>query len=333
MRLPPKLKENDHIRIIAPSSSGCLISEANIQIATEVLNSLGFRVSFGQNVFKRNDIMSTAINERLEDLHTAFSDPDIHGILTIIGGYNANELLPYIDYPLIQNNPKVFCGYSDITALQNAFLARSNLITYSGPHFSSFAMQKGADYCITHFKKMVMHHEPVTINASLNWSEDAWYLDQEKRYFIPNAGPFIIQPGKARGRIIGGNLPTLSLLFGTPYLPDLQNAILFIEADAYTDRVDIQEFTRALHALSQQPHMKTVRGLVLGRFESKFGITREHLKDIIKTLPLFERIPIVADLDFGHTTPFFTFPIGGACTLDVTPQTLDIILRDDIMSE
>ncbi len=329
MYAPPKLRPNDHVRVIAPSSSGSIISEANIKIATKVLNDLDIRVSFGRSVFKHNNVMSTTITERLDDLHEAFSDPDIHGILTVIGGYNSNELLPYIDYSLIRSNPKIFCGYSDITALQNAFLAKSNLITYSGPHFSSFAMRKGADYLIEHFKKVIMDHDSVTIKPSSHWSEDAWYIDQETRHFIPNSGPYIIQPGKGRGRIIGGNLPTLSLLFGTPYVPDLSHAILFIESDSYTAGVDAMEFTRDLHAFFQQPHMDTIQGLVLGRFERKFDLTRDHLREIIRSLPLSDKVPVIADLDFGHTMPFFTFPIGGKCDLNVTSQSLDIILNND----
>lgn len=149
---PNNLKPGDEIRVIAPSRSLCVVSEENRTIASQKLEELGFRLSFGKHVSECDRFYSSSIESRLEDLHDAFLDSNVKGILTVLGGYNSNQLLSQIDYDLILRNPKCFCGFSDITALQNAFLTQSGLITYSGPHYSTFAMKKGLQYTIDNFK-------------------------------------------------------------------------------------------------------------------------------------------------------------------------------------
>lgn len=90
---------------------------------------------------------------RIKDLHEAFLDNNVKMILTAIGGYNSNQLLRYIDYDIIKNNPQIICGFSDITALLNAIYTKSGLVTYSGPHFSNFGMNKGLEYTIRYFNE------------------------------------------------------------------------------------------------------------------------------------------------------------------------------------
>lgn len=120
MHTPSPLKKGGHIRVIAPSRSASILSKEGISQAKKRLESLGFTVSFGQHVFECDIHSSSSIEHRLSDLHEAFKDDEVDGILTAIGGFNCNELLPYIDYDLIRQHPKVLCGYSDITALANA---------------------------------------------------------------------------------------------------------------------------------------------------------------------------------------------------------------------
>lgn len=329
MIIPPKLRPGQMVRVIAPSRSGCIINADTLNHATKTLENLGLSVSFGGSVFSKNAALSTSIEERLVDLHEAFQDPSVHGIFSIIGGYNSNELLPYVDYALIKKNPKILCGYSDITALQNALLARINLVTYSGPHFSSFGMQQGAEYLLDHFKKMLIQEDGrLTLDASPYWSDDPWFMDQKNRTFHTNEGPWVIQEGSVGGQIMGGNLCTFMLLFGTPYMPTLSNSILFIEGDAFTNGHDVEELTRALHGLSQQIGFDQVKALAFGRFESKFGMTRAHLEWLLKAIPHFQKIPIVANLDFGHTMPITTLPIGGYADLKITQEKTTIIIQD-----
>ena len=140
--IPPKLRPGDEIRVIAPSRSLSVIPDDQHAIATERMAELGLRVSFGRRVRQQDEFSSSPVASRVADLHEAFADPGVRGVLTIIGGFNANQILRTLDWDLIAAQPKVLCGYSDITALQNAMLARANLVTYSGPHFSTFSMRK-----------------------------------------------------------------------------------------------------------------------------------------------------------------------------------------------
>ena len=151
--LPNKLKSGDEIRVIAPSRSMSMIGEECKKIATERLESLGLKVTFGKYVDESDDdyIVAT-VKHRVEDLNEAFRDKNVKAILTVIGGFNSNQLLDYIDYEAIKENPKIFCGFSDITALSNSIYAKTGLVTYSGPHYSSFGMLKGFDYTFEYFK-------------------------------------------------------------------------------------------------------------------------------------------------------------------------------------
>ena len=209
-----KLNQGDEIRVIAPSRSLSIVSERGIEQAKQRLEDLGFRVTFGKHVMNKDIQQSSSIARRVEDLHEAFADTNVKGILTAIGGFNSNELLPYIDYELLKNNPKIFCGFSDVTALATAIYAKCDFITYSGPHFSSFAMEGLQDYQTHFFKRALMNDERYTLEASATWSDDAWYLDEVNRTY--EAGQWkVYSDGEATGHLIGGNLCTLNLLQGT----------------------------------------------------------------------------------------------------------------------
>jgi muramoyltetrapeptide carboxypeptidase LdcA involved in peptidoglycan recycling len=241
-------------------------------------------------------------------LHEAFADPKVKGILTAIGGFNSNQLLDYIDYDLIKANPKVFCGFSDITALGTAIFSMTGLVTYSGPHFSTFGMQKGLEYTIEHFRKCVMKAGPFAIVPSKEWSDDSWYRDQDNRNFVPNEGYSIINEGQAEGKLLGGNLCTLNLLQGTKYMPSLRNSILLLEDD-YESKPST--FDRDLQSLIHQAEFQEVKGLIIGRFQQKSEMEGELLVKLIRSKRELAEIPVIVNADFGHTTPQFTFPIGG----------------------
>ena len=218
-------------RVIAPSTSMALVKGKQVEFAIERLTQLGFQVTFGKNVEDHDEFFSTSIEQRIEDLHQAFQNPNVKGILTAIGGYNANQLLKYIDYDLIKANPKVFCGYSDSTAIHAAIYKKTGLITYYGPFFSSFGMKSGFDYTLQSFLEAVTNDAPFDVNPSPTWSDDPWYSEQEDRTLVDQNGYLVLQEGTASGTLIGGNLSTLNLLQGTEYMPSLKDSILFIEDD------------------------------------------------------------------------------------------------------
>lgn len=311
MIYPPKLRQGSHIRVIAPSRSLKIISQKTRDIAVNRFKALGITVSFGKHAEEFDEYASSSVESRLADLHEAFSDKTVDGIFTAIGGYNCNEMLSRIDYDLIKNNPKILCGFSDITALTNAIFAKTGLVTYSGPHFSSFGMEKGFEYTLQYFQKCFMQSQRFEISPSNEWSNDSWYIDQENRNFQKNDGFWIINRGRENniwGRLIGGNLGLLCELKGSPYFPDIKDSILFLEHCA---EHDVWVFNRSLQSLIQHPKFAKVKALVIGRFEEANEMTREKLVKIIKSKPELDKLPVIANVDFGHTTPIISFPIGG----------------------
>jgi len=207
---PKKLLPGDEVRVIAPSTSLHFISPEVREVALRNLASLNLRVTYGEHCEENDEFDSSSVASRVADIHAAFADPRVKGILTVIGGYNSNQLLRYLDYDLIKANPKILCGFSDITALGTAIYARTGMTTYSGPHFSTFGMEKGLEYTLENFKKCLTNIEPFEITPSKEWSDDAWHRDQVNRSFIPNEGFLVINYGQAEGKLLGGNLCTLT---------------------------------------------------------------------------------------------------------------------------
>ena len=324
---PKKLTRGSHVRVIAPSRNMSIISSDTRDVAVNRLKEIGLSVSFGKNIEKKDAFISSSIADRLDDLHEAFSDPKVDAILTAIGGYNANQLLADIDYDLIKKNPKILCGYSDITVLSNAILAKTDLISYSGPHFSSFGMIRGFDYTLEFFMKCLFSDTPYEIKSSQEWSDDLWFLDQQNRNFTRNDGFNIIKSveGEFEGRIIGPHLRCLNALQGTDYWPGLENTILFIEED---DEVSPQLFDRQLQSILHQNDAHGIQAIVIGRFQDKSQMTMDLLKKIICTKKELRNIPVIANVDFGHTTPFATFPIGGTVQLIINNDCAKITISN-----
>lgn len=328
MIIPDKLKCGDEIRVIAPSRSMKILKEDTIKLAKSRLEKLGFKVSFGKNVMNsvNDDYKCASIEDRVSDLHEAFADKNVKAILTVIGGYNVNQILNYIDYDLIKNNPKILCGFSDITALTNAIYTKTGLVTYSGVHFSSFGMRDGFDYSMEYFCKALMNNENIKIESSKEWSNDLWFKDQNNRIFENNEGMQIINEGEASGKIIGGNLCTLNLLQGTEYMPDLDNSILFIEDDGLVGNQFEKEFDRDLQSLLHASKSKKINGVVIGRAEKVSNMNYNKWVNVIKTKKELEKIPIIINANFGHTTPIFTFPIGGNANLIAKDGNINLVI-------
>ncbi|MCC7570213.1 LD-carboxypeptidase [Candidatus Micrarchaeota archaeon] len=319
--IPPKLKKGNRITVVSPSRSLSIVSQEVRDIAIKRLLDMDLTVGYSKNAEESDEFNSSSIKSRVEDIHEAFSDPLVGGILTTLGGFNSNQILKYLDYDLIKSHPKILCGYSDITALQNAIYAKTGLVSYYGPHFSTFGMQKGIEYTLEYFQKCLMNEDPFEIHPSKEWSDDEWYIDQENRTFFPNQGYNILNEGEAEGIIIGGNIGTLNLLQGTEFMPSLKNAILFLEDDSESL---IHHFDRDLQSLIHLPDLSEVRGIVIGRFQRASEISNEMLLKTIKTKKELNSIPIICGADFGHTTPQITFPIGGKVKIEAKGSKIKI---------
>lgn len=311
---PEKLKPGDEVRVIAPARSLAIISKENREIANKRIEELGLKLTFSKHIEEMDDFGSSSIKSRIEGLHEAFADKNVKAVFTVIGGFNSNQLLKYIDWDLIKKNPKIISGYSDITALNNAFFAKTGLVTYSAPQYSTFAQKLYFDYTLDYFKKCLMLDTPFEIKPSESWSDDHWYKDQDNRKLIPNEGWLTINEGEAEGIILGANLCTFNLLQGTEYMPNLKDSVLFLEDD-YTSKA--YDFDRNLQSLIHLPDFSGVKGIVIGRFQKESEMTNSLLAHIIKMKSELNNIPVIANVDFGHTSPIISFPIGGTVRINV----------------
>ena len=301
-----KLKSGDEVRVIAPSRNLTEVRPDVHHHAVDFWAKEGFNLTFSKNSREVGKFHSSSIASRIEDIHEAFSDPNVKMVITCLGGFNANQLLRFLDYDLIARNPKILCGFSDITALHNAIYAKTGLVTYHGPHYGTFAFEKEAEYTRKAFFDCIMKDTPIVVSPS------------------ETAGEYqTIQEGICEGTIIGGNLCTLNLLQGTQYMPDIRNKVLFLEDDNIMGPYFCYEFDRNLESLLQTEGADTVKGIVFGRFDESCGLTVETITDIIRD-KVPANIPVVFGADFGHVFPMFTFPIGGTARISANKDGVEI---------
>ncbi|MDO4962694.1 MAG: LD-carboxypeptidase [bacterium] len=320
--VPNKLKKGDEIRVIAPSGSLSRLDPINFNIAKERFEKIGLKVSISKNAYNVDEYSTSSVEDRINDLHEAFKDNNVKMIICAIGGYSVIQLLNEIDYELISKNPKIIIGYSDNTALLNAIYAKTGLVTYLGPNFTDFAVKKGFDYTLDYFIKVAFGNSNFEIIDSSDFSDDKWYIHQDDRVFIKNDGRIIVNTGEAEGLIVGGNLCTLQLLQGTEYMPSLENKILFIEDDDLVGDTFIFEFDRNLHSLMLQPGFDKVKGLIIGRNQLGTKLSNDEFKKVLQGKKELKNIPVIINMDFGHTRPLFTIPIGEKCIIDKDKVTI-----------
>ncbi|MBB6444578.1 S66 family peptidase [Bacillus benzoevorans] len=318
------LQPGDEIRVIAPSASMAIVKEKQLEIAENRMRQLGFRVTYGKNVHNHDEFYSTSIEDRIQDLHEAFLEPKVKAILTAIGGYNANQLLGEIDYDLIRKNPKIFCGYGDTTALNLAIYQKTGLVTYSGPHFSTFGVKHGMEYSLEMFLNAVTNDALYEIYPSSHWSDDPWYKDQDNREWIKQDGYLVLQTGEAEGRVVGGNLSTLNLLQGTEFMPSLKDTLLFIEEDSESHP---QDFERKLQSLLQQSDAKEIKAILIGRFQKESNMTEQALRKIIATKRDIAHLPVIANVNYGHVHPMVTLPLGARAAVTAAADGCEIFVE------
>lgn len=314
MMIPAKLKRGDEIRIIAPSDSASIISKERIEFAKSRLEDLGFLITFGRHVFAENP----SYKDKASDINDAFRDKNVKGILSMIGGNSSYNILPYICWEIPKDNPKVFCGYSDIDVLSLAIYTMTGLVTYSGVHFSTFSQKKYFEYTEDYFVKCLLENENYEVISSKQWSDDEWFIDQDKRNLIDNDGFWVINEGEAFGTCIGTNISSVSLLRGTQYYPNLSSVLLFLEKDESWGKNTVIKLKEKLSLLVDSMNGSSLHGLVFGRFTKNSGVNMDKLKYLISSFPSLCKIPVIGNVDFGHTDPKITLPIGGQVRMSAT---------------
>lgn len=300
---PNPLMPGDRIGLIAPGSA---IPEAKIAKSIATLKTLGLRYKLGTYARSKNGFLAGTDNERLSDLHEMFSDTGIKGIWCLRGGYGCTRLLPSIDYELVRNNPKIFIGYSDVTALHLAFYRKSNLVTYHGPVASS----EPTPYTMKSLREITFGHKTTIMESGRK--EDNLET------------PYVISAGQAEGILVGGNLSLLAAMTGTEWLPDFQGKIVFIE--------DIGEkpyrIDRMLVQLFQATDLSLAAGIVFGQFNDCEGDEGENSLTLRQTLEgqcKHLNIPTYYGFSFGHVDNNCTIPIGIRARFDTSSAQLELL--------
>jgi muramoyltetrapeptide carboxypeptidase len=320
--IAPKLKPGDTVRVIAPSGSyltSWITDEAKLFAVDVMEKQLGLKVTYGKHLNEIDDFVSSPIEHRLEDLHDAFADPAVKLVICARGGFNSHQLFRRMDWELIGKNPKILCGFSDITALANAIYVKTGLVTYSGPNFFTLGHPEGSEYTVDAFKRCLFADQPFDITSSKRWFEHIH--DGGGKRAHENSGMFTVNPGSAEGTLQGANACTLNMLQGTEYFPDLADSVLCLEDDY---EAQPHHFNSHLQSLILLPSFSGVKGLVIGRFEGKSGMTEDLIRKTVATYAELKNLPVIAGVDFGHTLPSVTLPIGGRVKLEATGTTVKL---------
>jgi muramoyltetrapeptide carboxypeptidase len=293
---PRRIKHGDVIGVCAPASSPASTEKLNKGIT--YLERCGFRVELGKNVLKKYGYLAGSDSQRAADLNNFFADPKVKAIFTLRGGYGSHRILPLLDYNLIRRNPKILVGYSDITALHSALLAKTNLITFSGPMVAVEMAERLQDKTEERFWECLMSTKsPQSIKVN------------------PDQSSIISRPGKAIGRLIGGNLSMVTALIGTHFFPSLRDPIFILEEiDERPYRID-----RMLQQMKLVGTLNQTNGILLGGFggcDPEKGKPSLTLSQVFKDTFHNYQFPVISGIPYGHIKDSLSFPIGARVKMD-----------------
>ena len=327
--IPPRIKQGETIGIISPSAGLAPFAMHRVQNAIRYLKQKGFRVLIGRHALKNDGYVSASIKDRLADLHSMFQNQEVKMIITTIGGNNANQLLPYINYSLIKKHPKIFIGYSDISVLHLALQKKANLATYYGPclmtQFGEYPHP--LKYTVNHFAAAVMANRKISntvIHPSRKWTQEVldWFKKEDlkrPRKTIINQGFAWLKEGYARGIAWGGTIPSINLLLGTKYWFIPKNAIFFLDIPEGKDifsGLPLAEVDAYLTQLESAGVFKAIAGLIIGRPYRYNTKENKIFKKLVKRITKPYNFPILINVDLGHTDPIITFRYGQEVILD-----------------
>ena len=309
-RIPKRLAAGNTVGLVAPA--GPAADDESVRFSIELLESFGFKVKPGKHVFDRNQYLAGDDRDRAADVNAMFADDSVDAIFTLRGGYGTQRMLPFLDYDLIAKNPKVFTGSSDITGILTAMHEKAGLVCFHGPA----AGGNYSDYAFRESLKVLWEPTPRTrIGAAPPIDTRPGNVERRNRVTR-------VAPGKARGRLVGGNLTIVSTLMGTPYEPDFKDRILFFEdVNEAPYRID-----RMLTQLWLAGKLQHAAGIVFGKFtktedEGNTFSIEEILHQRCATLG----IPVLSGLMIGHIADKTTVPIGIQAELDAEAGTLELI--------
>lgn len=333
---PNYLKKGDLIGLVSPSAPLAGLVPHRVEKAIKALNSMGFEVKIGKNALMVNEYVAGDPKKRAEDINNFFRDPKIKAIVSFIGGNHSNQVLDYLDFELIKNNPKVFLGYSDVTVLHFALLTQCNLVSFYGPSgLNQFAENpRILPYTEEYFKKALMQTAPIgKVHPSKEYTEEIldWFNKEDLkrgRKMFANTGWEWIKEGSAEGLIVGGCISSMIHLRGTKFWPNFKNNIFFwetAEGDSIEKGESLANVDSYLMDLKLSGVFDKIKGMIIGR---PFAYTKQEtdkLKKIIKKYFKEYNIPILFNIDIGHTDPMMTIPLGVKVKIDSDKKTFEFL--------
>lgn len=334
--LPKKLKKGDTIGVISPSAGLAPFAMHRIDKAVSFLESQGYKIKMGSSALKNSGYVSASAEERVKDIHTMFEDKEISMIICTIGGNHSNQLLKYLDFDLIRNNPKIFMGYSDITVLHYAIQSQSGLATYYGPCLlNQFGEHPDIlPYTLDYFEKAAVDNSvSYEIKPSETWTDEIlnWFekKDMERpRTLIKNEGYEWLRKGNVRGRLVGGAIPSINHMAGTKYWLDVKDKILLIdipEGDAIDCGLSISNVDAYFADLDNLGVFENIAGLIIGRPYHYSKEEHEELKKMVLSYTENKKCPTLYNVNVGHVDPIATFSYGDTIELDSEQGALRII--------
>ena len=288
-----RLKSGDVIGVISPSSS---VDKDDLEVINNsvlLMESAGFKVKFGKNVFKNTLGYGATPKEKAEDINDMFRDKEVKAIFCLSGGFNSNTTFEYLDYKLIKNNPKSLCGFSDSTSLENVIYAKTGVITFNGPTFkslTSWATEYG-------FKQVIKRF----VDASLEFGE-------------PNDEYVAIREGQVEGILVGGNLSLTSEMCCGEYSIDFTDKILFIEELCLETPPEL--VANYLYHMKQNGVFDKIKGIWVGNYDGSV-VLEKILLDVVGDEYNF---PIIKSNNFGHTEKKTVIPVGGMARIDTSKK-------------
>jgi len=328
--LASPLKLGDTIGFFSASSPVTATAPHRFERAKAFLHNKGFNLKAGQLTGKTDFYRSGSIQARAEELNQLIRDPAVRCIMSTIGGMNSNAILPYLDYEALKADPKIIIGYSDITAVLLGIYAQTGLITFYGPalvaSFGEFPPLVNTTYAS--FVDILINPQAEGYRYTLpeQWSDERLNWDNvtpvRPKALYDNHCRFLGK-GQVTGRVIGGNLNTLSGIWGSPYMPAINNGdILFIEDSLH----DIATVERSFAMLKLNGIFERVSAIVLGKHEGfdNNNSGRQPIDVLLEVLD-GQSLPIIDGFDCCHTHPMLTLPLGCQLALDFDNQHVTIV--------
>lgn len=303
MIIPEKLKIGDIIGVVAPSNPIINENIEEIQKAKEIVEKLGFKVKFSKNLFSNTNRYSATVKEKAEDINDMFRDKDVKMIWCAKGGENSNSTFEYLNYELIKQNPKIICGYSDITSITNMITEKTGLVTFSGTNFKTIATDE-TDYSLREVLKRF-------VDGSLEFGET------EEEYKT-------IREGVAEGELSGGNLSLTRAMVSGKYSIDFTDKILFLEELGFETGPALA--SNFLYYMKQNGVFDKLKGIWIGNYTHESGIKLEEI--LLDVLGDEFEGPIIKSENFGHIEKKTVIPIGVKAKIE-TNESIKIRLLEN----